>query len=294
MALALSLGLSLSACDDDKDVYTVNYPSASQLTGQGNTIVCTPANVGDLAVVLTYTTDGQMLVNGDPEISHFLGDGIYVLEASSDSDFSKVYTMDVDGKGSINLTGIDLSVMALNLGLKAGENSQIYLRISHKYNTNSEIEGTYSNIVSVNVNPLVIDMHYLKVTLVDAGNAEDSLYSAEEDNVYKGFIPFSSGWAHWRGLDGQFRYIGNDRDWNFSVGQYYSQPQFDQIIELPDNNNINFWAFGTTGCALVTVDAANESAISVVYEHIQSLKTSGDVEDEFTFSEGFGCYRSIQ
>ncbi len=283
MALALSAGLTLTACDDDKEMFQVGYPSASEISSQGNDIICNENNLDQAGIILTYTTDGALVLNGDPSAAHNMGKGLYLLEASADQAFSSAHTMEISADGnSITLSKLDLSIIAKNLGLDAGKMNTMYLRVNHKFNETSVIEGTYSNIVSVNVNPIYIDMHYLLINLVDS-KTTDTLFSAGEDMIYKGFLPFASDWAHWNGRDGQFRYVGNETvNWAYSTGAFYTTSQYEEITA--GGNNINFWTFGASGCTYVTVDTKKAEDITVTYEHIQSLKAYGDVSAEFSFN----------
>ncbi len=283
MALAMSLGIGLTACDDDKDMFQVDYPSASEISSLGNDIICNENNLDQAGIILTYTTDGALVLAGDPSAAHNMGKGIYVLEASANQDFANVHSMEISSDaGTLTLSKLDLSIIAKNLGLEAAKMGTIYLRVNHKFNETSVIEGTYSNIVSVNVNPIYIDMHYLLINLVD-GKRTDTLFSAGEDMIYKGFLPFESDWAHWNGRDGQFRYVGNETvNWAYSTGAFYTTSQYEEITS--GGNNINFWTFGASGCTYVTVDTKKAEDITVTYELIQSLKADGEVQADFAFN----------
>lgn len=283
MALALSAGLALTACDDDKDMFQVGYPSASEIASQGNDIICSESNLEQAGIILSYTIDGVLQLNGNGDVSHNMGKGYYVIETSADQNFSRIHSIEMDTeKGSVAISKLELSIIAKNLGLEAGKMNTIYIRVNHKFNTESAIEGTYSNIVSVNVNPIYIDMHYLLINLVE-GKRTDTLYSAGEDMIYKGFLPFESDWAHWYGRDGQFRYVGNETvNWSYSAGAFYTTSQYEEITA--GGNNFNFWTFGGNGCTYVTVDTKKAEDITVTYELIRSLKAEGDITADFAFN----------
>ncbi len=280
IALA-ALSLSIVACDDDIDTYKVSELSQSTVELEsGDNIVISSSNLSSVVLQMTYSADGNELYLTNSYSETVLGDGVYILEVATSSDFKNATSTTLDGtiKGAndITYTGQELNILAKNLGLGEGESGKLYFRVGHAYNTDDIQKVVYSETLTITVTPLYIDMHFAYILDTDQTTVRDTLYSENEDNIYTGFFPTSAEWDHFYILDGLNQMWGNyGEDGNFAR------------CDLVSNSAWNFWTAGTPGCLYITFDT-NSGNQYITFTALTTLEVSGGAEASLTLDYSTG------
>lgn len=270
-ASLLLLAGTFAACESELEHYTVSAPTATTVTSDNSSVDVTEDNTGDVLLTFSYESLGS-LSDGDMATNQ----GAYVLQASPTADFAQFVTKVGDraaGKQTITLTGEEINVMASKLGIAGGEYSNMYFRIASVYNENNYKDAKYSDPITVNVKPLKIFMHYLMLSFKSDAkeDAVDSLYSPEENGIYKGFVKVASWW-NWCAYDALgTRYATDEKDgWKFA--HMYNT----------EVDGSNLWFPGLGGCYYVTANT-NDGAIE--YTYIPSLTVSGGAEGSLSLAQ---------
>ncbi len=270
-ASLLLLAGTFAACESELEHYTVSAPTATTVTSDNSSVDVTEDNTGDVLLTFSYESLGS-LSDGDMATNQ----GAYVLQASPTADFAQFVTKVGDraaGKQTITLTGEEINVMASKLGIAGGEYSNMYFRIASVYNENNYKDAKYSDPITVNVKPLKIFMHYLMLSFKSDAkeDAVDSLYSPEENGIYKGFVKVASWW-NWCAYDALgTRYATDEKDgWKFA--HMYNT----------EVDGSNLWFPGLGGCYYVT---ANTGDGSIDYAYIPSLSVTGGAEGTLSLDQ---------
>jgi hypothetical protein len=184
-ALALAVGC-FTACEDDKDTFTVQAPAASTVEQSVSTLVINDANLNEIVYTLNFSASDGDLKN---DAGAKLGSGTYIVECSLTPDFtgavkSEVVTVE-SGNNSKSYTGTDLNTLAASLGAEAEKATTVYFRVIHTYNEKTAALGTPSNVVELNLTPCKV-VPTLNVLSKDGSEVVAKLQLNSATNLYEG------------------------------------------------------------------------------------------------------------
>ena len=184
-ALALAVGC-FTACEDDKDTFTVQTPAASTVEQSVSTLVINDANLNEIVYTLNFSASDGDLKN---DAGAKLGSGTYIVECSLTPDFtgavkSEVVTVE-SGNNSKSYTGTDLNTLAASLGAEAEKATTVYFRVIHTYNEKTAALGTPSNVVELNLTPCKV-VPTLNVLSKDGSEVVAKLQLNSATNLYEG------------------------------------------------------------------------------------------------------------
>lgn len=262
--LSLLAVLALTACDNDGDMITTAGPDAITLSGSGDAKLS-----GDTpnALALTlYWNDNGTLKTSDPQVLAPKNAAVNTLQFSATDDFASTIDEVTDaGITSRQYTHDALNSLAGRLGLPGDVASPVYIRVRSVIANN--IEPAYSNVLTVNVTPYVIDMTKGYILNSDKSDAGTYLYSPASDGVYRGFMG-AAAWYNYFLQEGNGITWGNDGD----TGTPFAISSAD--------NKWNFWFPGQTGCYYTTVDT-KKLEWSALF--IPALTVKGDIAGDMVY-----------
>lgn len=269
---------ALAACDDDIDKWKVSGLSQSQMELETtDNIVISKSNLSSTVLSMTYTADGhELYLTNTLDGSAALGEGTYTLQISTAPDFSSSVKTEslpspIKGVNDVAYTGQELNILAMSLGLEAGEAGKLYFRTLHGYNASDTRNVVYSEVLTVGVTPLYIDMTRALVLDKDKTAAVDTLYSPTENGVYEGFIGTYGGWFNFWVSDGMEQVWGNyGEDGNFARA------------DMATNGAWNFWSAEPAGCLLLSLNT-NGGSQYITYTNLATLSVRGDATASLTF-----------
>lgn len=270
MAVACLAFLSMAtvSCDKDGDFLTTSGSEDVTLDGTTSDIVLDKDNIGALALTVHWNDNGEISLS-NPLVAAPDNAVSNTIQFSGDEAFATVveYTADA-GVYQKQFTHGELNNAVGRVGLEGGVSSPLYIRIKSVIGVN--IEPKYSNVLTVNVTPYVIDM---SVGLyLNASSKEETgrtLASPASNGIYTGFIGAGS-WENWWFKEGNGIIWGNIGDDGGGVP-----------FKMSSNDMAwNFWYPGQSGCYYTVVNtvAAEWSAL-----WIPSLTVGGDVQGEMTY-----------
>ncbi len=253
-----------AACDKDETRVYLDSLQPGELMATASSVVLTAETSSEIVLSLAWTKNA--LETSDPNISA-VDDIIQTLQASLGEDFSGTVSESSESSVSKAYTGAGLNTLAKNIGATVGEANRIYFRLASQVGEN--IPPVYSNVVSVDVTPYTIDMStaYILDTSKEATGV--TLYSAESDGDYLGFMGATS-WYNFFMQEGDGTIWGNDG---------VDGTPF--LISSDESTQWNFWFPGQNGCYYVDMNT-NTNRWSSLY--IPSLTLSGDVSGEMSYS----------
>jgi len=286
MSMALALGLTLTSCDDDKELFQLTEtPSVSALGASATEVVVKEENMADALLKLTFESTGKILINGEET-----NRGAYILQASLDNTFpeGKVVNtnlVDVKGANEVTLTGQQINTLTINLGMEGGATAPVYFRLAHAYSSDDLNGASFSDPITVNVTSFKIYINYLLISKANetAEQAVDSLYSPNEDGIYSGFMGCNAwfGWAAWDMLGTRYATDENDPSTGTANGALKDAPGWPFGHLYPTTvDGSNMWFPGEEGCYYVTV---NTNTGNVDYVLVPSLNVTGDAEASLAF-----------
>ena len=183
--LALAMGSMLTSCNDDKEEFYAQAPSASTLAQNANSIVVTEDNLNNTVLTLTFSaSESNLQTNTDAD----LGYGAYLIECSLTPDFSNVKSEVVNivnGNNSKSYTALELNILAIQLGAEPEKESKLYFRVKHTYNESATTLGTTSNVTEFTITPIDL-IPTLNVVSKDGSTIIAQLVYNEETKLYEG------------------------------------------------------------------------------------------------------------
>jgi len=180
--------LLLAACEKEGDKFFLSTPEGNELIVSTDAIILKEEAAKLYAMSLAWTE--QTLQINDSRYEPTTGIETTV-QASLTEDFSGNIQESVESGLSKSYTVAALNVVAYRLGITEIKATPIYFRLAARNGSNTD--PIYSNIVKVIVTPYSIDMRY--ATLVPGGDnpiAETTVYSANADGIYQGFVAAKS------------------------------------------------------------------------------------------------------
>lgn len=196
--------LAATACEKEGDKIFLSGQEPSELAASAADIILSTEN-SDLQVLNLSWASGQFSVS-DETMGVSSGVPGITIEASASPDFLIVTELQPSDNG-ISLTGARLNTLAKNAGLMPGVKAPLYFRVKSLMGNNMEPE--YSNVISVDVTPFVIDMSKLYLLNSAQNDTLAMIYSPEENGEYAGFVK-ASGWMEFYFQEGDGAIYGNN------------------------------------------------------------------------------------
>lgn len=254
--------LALSSCEKDGDMIILKGHEASELTASETSVVLSKDN--DDEPVLSLSWSGSSLSVTDESMGVPSGVPVFRLQASASADFQSVVELESDFS-YYTFTGAKLNAWAKDAGLEPDISSPLYFRVQSQLGEN--IAPIYSNVVSVNVTPYVIDMSQLFLISTDKSDTLGILYSPDWDGEYSGFVQATS-WMNFYFLEGDDTLWGNDSD-----------PGTPFELSNDEATMWNCWFPGNGGAYYVTM-STNEFTWSATW--LPEIVATGDLEENDT------------
>ncbi|PRZ01295.1 uncharacterized protein DUF5114 [Marinilabilia salmonicolor] len=192
------------ACEKEGDKIYLSGLEAADLSVSGSEVVLTIEN-SDLQVLSFSWESGELSVSND---TMGVASGLpgMTVEVSASSDF--VQFTELQGTGNqLALTGARLNALAKDAGLQPDVASPLYFRVRSSVGNN--MEPVYSNVISVDVTPFVIDMSKLYLLNAEQNDTLATIYSPEENGEYAGFVK-ATGWMNFYFQEGDGVIYGNN------------------------------------------------------------------------------------
>ena len=261
--------MALTSCEKDGNLLYISETKEAILKGDGDEIVLKHENDEDLAMTVYWTDNGQITLS-NPKVEAPKNAFENTIEFSGTEDFANPVSFVTD-KGELykQFTVGELNNIATRAGLEANVKSPLYIRISSSLAAN--VEPRYSNVITIYVTPYKLDLKYGHV--LDAGRNDTgrTLYSANEDGVYAGFLGVS-GWYNW------FLQEANGITWG-NIGDDGGGTPF---VISSNELQWNYWFPGQSGCYYTIVDTQKKEWSAL---YIPSITLSGDLSGEMTYSQ---------
>ncbi|MCD7714546.1 MAG: DUF5114 domain-containing protein [Prevotella sp.] len=261
--LLLALLPLIAACDKDETRVYLNSLQPGELIATSSSVVLSPETSTQIVLSLAWTKNA--LEVSDPNVS-VAQDIIQTVQASLSEDFSGAVNESSESSVSKAYTGASLNTLAKNIGATVGVVNRIYFRLASQVGQN--ISPVYSNVVAVDVTPYSIDMSIAYILDTSKAATGVTLYSAESDGDYVGFMGATS-WYNFYMQEGDGTVWGNDG---------IDGTPF--LISSDESTHWNFWFPGQNGCYYVDMNT-NTNRWSSLY--IPSLTLSGDVAGEMSY-----------
>lgn len=264
--LALPTIFSLASCNKDGDMITSSGAHAVELNGSGD-VVLDKNNTDALALTL-YWTDNSHLTTNDDRVQTPIGTTVNTLQFSSTTDFTSPVEVLTDAQStSMQFTACTLNSIAGRINLEGNTAGTMYVRM--RSNLADNMEPVYSNTYEVKVTPYTIDMSRGFILASDRTDTGNTLYSANSDGIYSGFMGVT-GWYNWWLQEGNGVLWGN-------IGDNGNGKPF--VISSNDQH-WNFWFPGPSGCYYTLVNTVRQEWTAL---NIPSLTVSGDISGEMTY-----------
>lgn len=261
-----AIALLASSCDKDGDFLTVADTEDVTLSGNEGSIVLNYNQVDDLALTIYWSDNGEISLS-NPLVAAPENAFVNTVQFSATEDFATVSEQEANaGKYSMQFTHFELNSILNGLGYEPGVEAPLYIRVESLLGEN--ISPSYSNVLTVNVTPYVIDMTVAYV--LDSNQAETgvTLYSAASDGVYTGFVGCAS-WYNWYMREGDGTVWGNDGE----AGTPF--------LISSASTHWNMWYPGETGCYYTIVDTEGLVWSALL---LSELNVSGDVTGAMTYT----------
>lgn len=264
--LLAALAFVAGACDKDGDFLTVSGTQDVTLSGNDADIVLSYEQVDDLALTIYWSDNGEISLS-NPLVAAPENATVNTVQFSPTEDFATVSEQEADeGEYYMQFTHFELNAILNGLGYEAGVKAPLYIRVEARLGEN--IDPTYSNVLEVNVTPYVIDMTVGYLLDSEKNDSGFTLYSANSDGVYTGFVGCASWWNFYM-REGDGTVWGNDGE----VGTAF--------LISSASTQWNMWYPGVTGCyyTIIDTEALEWSALL-----ISSLNVSGDVSGSMAYT----------
>jgi hypothetical protein len=262
----LMLATLFVACEKDGDLITVSNLESNNLVTSQSEVVLEKDKATEIALTLTWSK--KALIISDTSMAIPSSIPSMILEISANEAFTTT-TEATSSSFSLSYTSLELNTIAKNLGLEAFKSSPLYFRIKARLGNNTT--PVYSNVATVSVTPYSIDMSVGFILDKDKAETGVTLYSANSDGEYKGFMG-ATAWYNF------FLLEGDGTTW----GNYGA----DGYVFVMDNNASstpmwNFWFPGLNGCYYTTLSTSTKKWSANL---ISSLSITGEVTAEMTFT----------
>ncbi|MBN2742792.1 MAG: DUF5114 domain-containing protein [Marinilabiliaceae bacterium] len=260
---ALSLLLTIAACDKEGDQMVVSGLEASQLTATTDNLVLNKSLRNQQVLSLVWSSSD--LTVSDESAAIPSGFPIYTLQASASEDFSKVIAYP-EASLSHSFTGAELNTLANTAGLPVDVASPLYFRMLTQLGNN--LAPAISQVIKVSVTPYFIDMTKLFVLSTDKSTTLATLSSPTANGEYAGFIS-ATGWMNVYMMEGDDTLWGNDG----VTGKAFA-------LSSDTKTHWNCWFPGSKGCYYITMSTHNKAWTATF---MPDITVGGDVSATLTF-----------
>lgn len=271
------IALMTASCDKDGDFLTVASTENVALSGNGGDIELNYNQADALALTVYWSDNGEISLS-DPQVAAPEDATVNTVQFSAAEDFATVSEQEADaGEYSMQFTHFELNSILNGLGFEPGVKAPLYIRVESSLGEN--IDPTYSNVMTVNVTPYVIDMTVAYV--IDKGTMAETgamLYSVNDDGVYTGFVGCAS-WFNWYLREGDGTMWGNDD----------SGTPF-QISVNTTPGSWNMWYPGATGCYYTTVNTPGFVWSALL---LSEVNVTGDVTGTMDYDMQTNCWTYV-
>ncbi len=264
LTLTLSV-IALVACEKDGDLITLSSLKTNKLIATQTNVALSQSNSQKLVLALAWNTNTLTISDTTMSSTDILET---TLQISTNKNFSDTIIESVKTGYSCSYTGSDLNTLAKNLKLTPDVSTPVYFRLAASVGDN--MSPLYSNIVSVNITSYEIDMSVGYILDSNKDSTGITLYSANSDGEYLGFIGATS-WYNYYLEEGDGAIWGNDG---------VSGTAFKLSSSEVDGERWNCWFPETAGCYYVDFNTNDEEWSALL---LPSLTVSGDVEGTMAF-----------
>lgn len=264
--LSAAIAFAATSCDKDGDFLTVNEAEDVTMSGNDGDIVLNYNQVDDLALTVYWSDNGEISLS-NPLVAAPENATVNTVQFSATEDFATVSEQEAGaGEFSMQFTHFELNSILNGLGYEPGVKAPLYIRVESSLGEN--IAPDYSNVMTINVTPYVIDMTIAYV--LDSSQAETgiTLYSAGSDGIYKGFVGCAS-WYNWYMREGDGTIWGNDGE----AGTPF--------LISSASTHWNMWYPGETGCYYTIVDTKGLVWSALL---MSEVNVSGDVSGTMAYN----------
>ena len=192
LILSLAALFVLGACEEDGDKYYLSSLTSNELIASTDNIVLTEATAQKNVLSLAWTDRTLAISNPNFKPTNLLKTA---MQVSLSEDFSGTIVESAETSLSKTYNGAELNIVANNLGVEANVAAKFYFRL--KGTTGNNIDPAYSNVEAVTITPYELDMRFANVLDQNATATGMTLFSANTDGIYKGFV----------GVEGWFNFL---------------------------------------------------------------------------------------
>ncbi|MDR2804673.1 MAG: DUF5114 domain-containing protein [Dysgonamonadaceae bacterium] len=258
------LFITIAACEEDGERVYLSGLEENELTATESHLALSQDNSQQIVLSLVWNKSALVVNNSDKPAPNVLAT---YLQISTGDDFTSHYVETLEKNLSKAYTGAEVNAIAKNLGMEPDVSSPLYFRIRSSIGNN--MESVFSNVVTVNVIPYLIDMSIGFILNADKEDVGRTLASPLSDGIYTGFMG-ASGWQNFFLLEGDGTIWGNTPE---DGKEFYISSE---------EGSWNFWFPGIAGCYYVEINTnANVRQWSALL--IPALTVSGDITGEMTF-----------
>lgn len=267
IAVACLLAAMTVSCDKDGDFLTTSGGADVTLDGTTTDLVLDYDYINALALTVHWNANGDISLS-NPLVAAPNNAVSNSIEFASDEAFTQAVEYLVDGGVyQKQFTVGELNNILGRVGFEGGVSAPLYIRVKSVLGVN--VAPKYSNVLTLNVTPYVIDMSvgfYLTSAMEETGR---TLASPNSDGIYAGFIG-AGAWENWYLKEGNGIVWGN-------IGDDGGGTPFKMST---NDMKWNYWYPGQSGCYYTVVNTilAEWSAL-----YIPALTVGGDIEGEMTY-----------
>lgn len=187
--------LAVLSCEKDGDrlIASLDGDSTAQVKSFSEKIVLSNEVNSKLMLTLYWDEAGSFSLN-NPQAAVPEGILLNSVQFSSDADFTSVYDHQLaPGSLSAQFTGSQLNVILTRLGLEAGVEHEVYIRL--KTSLGSNTEPRYGEATVIKATGFHIDMSVVKLLSSDKASIIGNIPEIKTDE-YAGFVYTASGWLN--------------------------------------------------------------------------------------------------
>ncbi len=255
--------IAFTSCEEDGDKIYLQSLSGNELMASTSDVTLSPDAAQQ--IVLSFAWTDQTIAVSDENVGT-AAKVVTNLEASLSEDFSGTVSRTETTSLSHAFTGAQLNTVANAIGATVGQPNAVWFRLGSATGTN--IPSAYSNAVQVNVTPYEMDMHTGIILDASKNATGETLYSANADGIYSGFIA-ANGW------EGFYLREGNGLVWG-NVGE-----DGNKFLISSEPTQWNMWFPAPNGCYYAVVNTVEKEWSAL---HILSVSANGLADEAVTLS----------
>lgn len=256
--------IAFTSCEEDGDKIYLQSLSGNELMASTSDVTLSPDAAQQ--IVLSFAWTDQTIAVSDENVGT-AAKVVTNLEASLSEDFSGTVSTTETTSLSHAFTGAQLNTVANAIGATIGQPNTVWFRLGSATGTN--IPSAYSNAVKVNVTPYEMDMHTGIILDASKNATSKTLYSADANGVYTGFLGVKVADKNFYLREGNGTIWGNIAE----DGKAF-------VLSNDPSNQWNFWFPDVAGCYYTVIDTNEEEWSATL---LSALKITGDITADMTF-----------